>query len=261
MKALHADMLNSIQCLDRHLIGKIAVADNRLGCSHRFHGFQYGESLRTVSAAVKMKAENKAGFAVQNEPEVVFLTPYLNNSFIGVPLVRVEIKRRNELQSDVLEHGSEAGAPVADSCVRYLDIHHGAQNQSDIAEGILAQIEHTQDHENYMNRITHPLKIRLSKEFGHGWGGNGSRLWCEDRMTAFFVAAGIIVIMFATMVQIHGFAANWAGRGIGIPLLGWSIRCPLVPALLALIFLMPMFIFSIAIKVCFVVAFRAAYLV
>lgn len=134
VKALHADMLNSIQCLDRHLIGKIAVADNRLGRSHRFHGFQYGESLRTVSAAVKMKAENKAGFAVQNKPEVVFLTPYLNNSFIGVPLVRVEIERRNELQSDVLEQGCELGTPIADSGMGDLNIHHRVQNQSDIAE-------------------------------------------------------------------------------------------------------------------------------
>jgi hypothetical protein len=64
-----------------------------------------------------------------------------------------------------LEQGCELGTPVADRCVRYLDIHHGAQNQSDIAEGILAQIEHAQGHENYMDRIAHPLKIRLSKEF------------------------------------------------------------------------------------------------
>lgn len=65
-----------------------------------------------------------------------------------------------------------------------------------------------------MNRIAHPLKIRLAKEFGHRRGRDGSRLWHEDRMPAFLVAAGIMVIMFATMVQIHGFAADGADRVI-----------------------------------------------
>ena len=116
-----------------------------------------------------MEAEDKAGFAVQNEPEVVFLALYLDHSFIGVPLVRVEIECGNELYGDVLEHGSEAGTPVADGRVRYLDIHHGTQNQSDIAERVLAQVEHGQGHENHMDGIAHPLEVRLSKELGHGW--------------------------------------------------------------------------------------------
>ena len=51
-----------------------------------------------------MEAEDKAGFAVQNEPEIVFLALYFNHGFIGVPLVRVEIQRWNELNSDVLKH-------------------------------------------------------------------------------------------------------------------------------------------------------------
>ena len=116
-----------------------------------------------------MKTEDKAGFTVQNEPEVVFLALYLDHSFIGVPLVRVEIQRRNELYRNVLEHWGEAGTPVADGRVRYLDIHHGTQNQSDIAERVLAQVEHGQGHENHMDGIAHPLEVRLSKELGHGW--------------------------------------------------------------------------------------------
>ena len=47
--------------------------------------------------AIQMEAEDKAGFAVENKPEVVFLALYLNYGFIGVPLVRVKIERRNEL--------------------------------------------------------------------------------------------------------------------------------------------------------------------
>ena len=89
-----------------------------------------------------METEDKAGLTVQNEPEVVFLAQYLHHSFIGVPLVRVEIERRNELYSHVLEHRGEVSTPVADGRMGYPDIHHGTQNQSDVAKRVLAQIEH-----------------------------------------------------------------------------------------------------------------------
>ena len=49
-----------------------------------------------------------------------------------MPLVRVEIERRNELYSDVLEDGGELGTPVANGCVGDLEIHHSPQNQGDI---------------------------------------------------------------------------------------------------------------------------------
>ena len=116
-----------------------------------------------------MEAEDKAGLAVQDEPEVVFHALYLHHGFISVPLVRVEIERRNELYGNVLEHWGEAGTPVANGRVRYLYIHHGTQNQSDIAERVLAQVEHGQGHKDHMDRIAHPLEICLSKEPGHGW--------------------------------------------------------------------------------------------
>ena len=96
-EALHADMLYPMQRLDGHLVGGIAVAHNGPRSTQRLHGFQYGKRLRAVPVVVEMEAENKAGFAVQNEPEVVFLALYFNDSFIGVPLVRVEIECRNEL--------------------------------------------------------------------------------------------------------------------------------------------------------------------
>ena len=115
-----------------------------------------------------MKTEDKAGLTVQNEPEVVFLPLDLHHGFIGVPLVRVEIECGKELYGDVLEHGSETGTPVTDGRMGYPDIHHGTQNQSDIAERVLAQVEHGQGHEDHMDRIAHPLKICLSKELGHG---------------------------------------------------------------------------------------------
>lgn len=89
-----------------------------------------------------MEAKDKACLAVQNEPEVVLLPLDFHHSFIGVPLVRVEIERRNELYSHVLEHRGEVSTPVTDSRVGYPDIHHRAQNQSDVAKRVFAQIEH-----------------------------------------------------------------------------------------------------------------------
>lgn len=114
-----------------------------------------------------------------------------------------------------------------------------------------------------MDGIAHPLEIRLTEQFGHGWGRNGRRLWYEHGMAAFFVGAGIVGVMFSVVMQEGCFPANWAGRVIlrsGINTFG-GIRCPLMSALFALILLMTMSIFSVAIKVRFVVALRAAYLV
>ena len=169
--------------------------------------------------AIQMEAEDKAGFAVENKPEVVFLALYL---------------------------------------------HHSTQNQSDIAERVLAQIEHAQSHEDHMDRIAHPFEIRLTEQLGHGRRLNRGGFRHKDRMSAFFITAGVLRIVLAVMMQIHGFAADWAGRIRRLFRPSDSCRSSghkLMPTLLAQIFLMTMFVFSVAIKVCFVVAFRTAYLV
>lgn len=208
-----------------------------------------------------METEDKAGLAVQNEPEVVFLALYLHNSFIGVPLVGVEIQCRNELYGNVLEHWGKADTPVADGRVRYLDIHYGTQNQSDIAERVLAQVEHGQGHEDHMNRIAHPLEIRLAKEFGHGRSRNSTGLWHEQRMVALLVTAAVVAVMLLIVVQEGSLSADWTDGVFRIALLGRCFRCPLKAALLTPVLLVSMKIFSEAIKVRFVVALRAAYLV
>ena len=114
-----------------------------------------------------------------------------------------------------------------------------------------------------MDGIAHPLEICLTEQFGHGWGRNGRRLWYEHGMAAFFVGAGIVGVMFSVVMQEGCFPANWASRVIlrsGVNALR-CLRRPLMSALFALILLMTMSIFSVAIKVRFVVALRAAYLV
>ena len=107
------------------MVGKIAVTHNGLRSSHGFYGFQDGKGLRIVSVAVQMEVEDKAGLAVENEPEVIFFAMYFDYGFIGVPLVRVGIERWNELYGNVLGHRGEVRTPVADGSVRYADIYHG----------------------------------------------------------------------------------------------------------------------------------------
>lgn len=142
VEALHTDMFHPMQCFNGHLVGKVAVAYNGLRSPHRLHSFQYGKRLRAVPVAVEMEAEDKASLAIQNKPEVVFFALYFHYGFIGMPFVRVEIERRDELYGNVLEQWGEAGTPVADGCVGNLNIHHSTQNQSDIAERVFAQVEH-----------------------------------------------------------------------------------------------------------------------
>ncbi len=110
---LHADVLNPVQRLDRHLAGEVTVAYNGAKRARIFHNFQYGESLRAVPAVVDMEAGEKTRLAAPNEPETVFPALYLNDSFIGVPLVGVEIERRKQLYGNVLEYWGDTGTPVA----------------------------------------------------------------------------------------------------------------------------------------------------
>lgn len=263
VEALNADVLYPMQRLNRHLVSGVSFTHNGLGSPHRLHGIEYGESLRTVPVAIQMETEDKAGFTVQNKPEVVFLALNFNHSFIGVPLVRVEIKCGNELYSDVLEQWSKPGTPIADGRVRYLNIHHSTQNQGDIAERVLAQVEHGKSHEDHMDRIAHPLEIRLSKEFGHRWSGDGRRLWYKQRVVALLVTAAIVTVMLPVVMQESGFSADWTGRVILRSNIAAfrGVRCPLVSALLAQVLLVPMCIFPVAIKVSLVVALWTADLI
>ena len=100
------------------------------------------------------------------------------------------------------EHGIEASTPVADDCVRYLDIHRSAQDQGNVTEGVLALIEHGQSHEDYIERIPHPLEIRLSKQFGHGWGSDHGWFGYKNGVIAFLV-----------VMKKHRFLTHRGSRG------------------------------------------------
>lgn len=88
-------------------------------------------------------------------------------------------------------------------------------------------------------------------------------------MPAFLVCAGIVDVVLSIVMHIHCFPTNRAAWIFLYPsrtnrsanLMTVGIWRPLMPTLLTLVLLMTMCIFSVAIKVHFVVAFRAAYLV
>ena len=64
-----------------------------------------------------MKAENKAGFAVDDEPDVILFALDFDNCFVSVPLVRIEVHSRNKFDSDVVKQGCKFLTPVSDSHV------------------------------------------------------------------------------------------------------------------------------------------------
>lgn len=112
-----------------------------------------------------------------------------------------------------------------------------------------------------MDRIPHPLEIGLAKQFGHGWSGDSAGLWYKHGVIAFLVAAAVVTVVLHIVMQKSGFATDWAVWVIRISLLGRCFRRPLKATFLTPVFLMSMWVFSKAMKTCFVVAFRAADLI
>ena len=51
-----------------------------------------------------------------------------------------------------------------------------------------------------MDRIAHPLEIRLAEQLGHGRGRDSGRLRHKDGVSAFLVTAGIVSVMLVVMV-------------------------------------------------------------
>lgn len=133
---MYADMLDVQHRLDRHLIGAIAVTDDGTWPAHILDDMEQREGLRAVPVWREVKAEDKAGLAVNDEPEVVLDTQSHQRAFIGV-----KVEHRNELKGEILEQGRKTCTPVVDGGVGDLDVHGGTLDQSDIPEGIVAQVD------------------------------------------------------------------------------------------------------------------------
>lgn len=102
-KALYADVLHIAERLDRDFVRAVTVGDNRLWFSQSFDRIKQRKSLRAVPVRREMEPKHKAGFGVHNQPEVMLDALDFDHCFICMPLVGVEIQRRNELDGDVLK--------------------------------------------------------------------------------------------------------------------------------------------------------------
>lgn len=81
-----------------------------------------------------------------------------------------------------------AGTPVTDSRVRYPDIHHGTQDQSDITKLVLVQVMAKAIRSTWIGQ-----RIRLKSVLQKGWIWrflNSSEYWRKDKATAFPVCSG-----------------------------------------------------------------------
>lgn len=75
-------------------------------------------------------------------------------------------------------------------------------------------------------------------------------------MIIFVAAAAVVAVMLSAMVQKAAFYAERTGETIRLAFPGRCFRRPWMTAPLALVFLMPIFIFSEAIKIGLIVYFR-----
>ena len=139
-KRLNADMGGIKYCFNRLLVSGITVRNDRLRVP-KVNGAQQGESLRGVSPRREMKPEDKTGFRINDEPDIVLDTTDFNNSFVSMPFIGVEVKWWDKLKCDVMEQRSKAFAPVGNGCMRYLDIVQQAKYKSDFSKRVIADVE------------------------------------------------------------------------------------------------------------------------
>jgi len=79
------------------------------------------EGLRRTPVGRQMEANNKPCFRVNNEPNIIFFAVDLNNSFIGMPLIRVKINRILKFGGNALKQGSKLFSPGGNSYMRNLN--------------------------------------------------------------------------------------------------------------------------------------------
>lgn len=88
----------------------------------------------------------------------------LDNCFIGMPLIGVKIKQRQEFNPHVIKHRRKSGTPVAYGGVGNLNVKGCFENKADISERVFAEIEHRQHGYYQLNRVPHSLKIVFSEQ-------------------------------------------------------------------------------------------------
>jgi len=72
----------------------------------------YNGISRGSGTVREVKAQDKACFGVDNEPKIEFFASDLDNSFVGVPLIGIEVHVRQERERKVLKDGRELNTPL-----------------------------------------------------------------------------------------------------------------------------------------------------
>lgn len=133
-EGLNANVLCA-QRLHRLLVGAVAVRnDGGRAAGQSKCGMQERERLRRVSVRREMELQDKAGFGIDDEPEVMLSAGNHNDSLVGVPLIRIEIQRWNQLQGDVLKERCKACTLVGNGGVRDRDIVQQTHHERNSAE-------------------------------------------------------------------------------------------------------------------------------
>lgn len=81
-----------------------------------------------------------------------------------MPLIRVEIKRRNERKGDVLEKRGKSDTPVRNGGVRNRNVVQNAHDEGYFAKRVTADEEHDDGRDDDVNRITHALEVCFAEE-------------------------------------------------------------------------------------------------
>ena len=102
-KFLYVDVLHIAKCLDRRPVHAVSAGDNGLRFAQSFDRIERCKCLRAVPVRRQMKPKHKAGFGIHNQPEVMLDVLDFDHCFVGTPFIGVEIRRRNELDGNVLE--------------------------------------------------------------------------------------------------------------------------------------------------------------
>ena len=123
-----------------------------------------------------MKTKNKAGFGVDDKPDVEFLAVDLNDCFVGMPFIGVEVEGWQQREAKGIKQRGKVSAPVADGRMRDGDIKSDTQNKRNIAVGVFAQIQHGESGNDQMNGIAHSFEVRFAKQSRHGGWYNGQVL-------------------------------------------------------------------------------------
>lgn len=83
---------------------------------------EQGMSLRTITVRWEVKAQYKASFAINDEPNIMLFTVNFNYCLISVLIIRIKIHSRYKLHSNTVKNKSKLLAPISYDNMGNLDI-------------------------------------------------------------------------------------------------------------------------------------------